>query len=437
MSPDSPMPMTGRVRPDRTPHALAEWRALGGYDAVERALKTLSPRKVVDMVVDARLNGRGGAGFPAGEKWRFMPEPGTSPGAGKSYLIVNGDEMEPGAFKDRLLLEALPHQIVEGAILTAFATHSSEAIVLIRDAYRAAIDNVRRAIAEAEEAGWLGHDILGSGFDLHMWVHPSAGRYIVGEETALIESLEGKRAVPRKRPPFPAQSGLWGRPTTVNNAETISCVPHIIANGAQWFRGISRTEEGGTKLYGVSGRVKAPKLIEAPMGTTAAELIERAGGVSGNGVLRCFQPGGGASGFLEPDDLDTPLDFGHVAKAGSMFGTGTLIVLDQTACPVDVIARHQRFYARESCGWCTPCRDGLPWVARLLDAIEAGEGREGDIEALQMHVDVAGPRGHAFCDLMGGAMSPLGSGLSRFADLFTAHVTEKRCPVAAERGSGP
>lgn len=422
-------PLTGHARPDRRPHTLAQWEAVGGYAAVRSGLGSRSPAEILDLVDAANLHGRGGAGYPAGQKWRFMPEAGRGPGDGPSYFIVNGDEMEPGAFKDRLLMEAVPHQLIEGAILAAYATHCAEVIILVRDEYRDAIANLGRAIAEAEAAGYLGRNIAGSGHDLKMWIHPSAGRYIVGEETALIEALEGKRAVPRKRPPFPAQSGLWGRPTTVNNVETISCIGHIVRNGPQWFRALSRTAEGGTKLFGISGRVRAPGLIEAPMGTTAGELIDRCGGVSGNGRLRCFQPGGGASGFLEADALDTPLDFAHMAAAGSMFGTGTLIVLDETACPLAVTARHMAFYARESCGWCTPCRDGLPWVARIMRALEAGTGTMADIAVLGMHVDVGGPRGHAFCDLMGGAMSPLASALARFGDLFQAHVRQGCCPV--------
>ena len=425
----SERPLTGLARPDRTPHTLAEWRALGGYEAVERALRRHAPSEIVDMVENARLNGRGGAGFPAARKWRFVPRPGEGPGDGPTYLVVNGDEMEPGAFKDRVLMEALPHQLVEGAICVAYAIGASEAIVLIRDSYRPAIRNVSRAIAEAEAAGFLGRDILGSGFSLTMRVHASAGRYIVGEETALIEALEGRRPIPRKRPPFPAQAGLWGRPTLVNNAETISNVPHIVANGPNWFRALSRTEEGGTKVYAVSGRVNAPRYLEAPMGTTAAELIDAAGGVSGSGRLLAFQPGAGSSGFLGPEHLDMPLDFAHCAAAGSGFGTGTLIVLDDTVCPVGVIARHERFYARESCGWCTPCRDGLPWVARILDALEAGEGTSGDLEILRTTAAATGPRGRTFCDLMAGAMNPLASGLARFSDLFEAHVTGRGCPL--------
>jgi NADH-quinone oxidoreductase subunit F len=431
MSDLSHLPLTGRANLDRTPHTFTEWCAIGGYEAVQRALR-MAPADVVSLVDQANLNGRGGAGFPAAKKWRFMPKPGTSPGEGPNYLIVNGDEMEPGAFKDRFLLEAMPHQVVEGAIIAAHATYASEAIVLIRDCYRRGIAAMERAIAEAEAGGYLGRNILGSGFDLTVRVHPSAGRYIVGEETALIEALEGHRAVPRKRPPFPAQSGLWGRPTTVNNVETISLVPHILSNGAQWFRALSRTEEGGTKLYGVSGRVNRPQLIEAPMGTTARELIARCGGVAGNGVLRCFQPGGGATGFLEADDLDTPLDFGHMQRAGSMFGTGTLIVLDETACPVGVVNRHMAFYARESCGWCTPCREGLPWASRILQGLEVGTARAADLDVLRMTAAEAGPRGRTFCDLMGGAMAPLASALARFGDLFEAHL-HGGCPLHGGR----
>lgn len=430
----SEKPLTGRARPDRTPHTLAEWRALGGYEAVERALKRHAPSEIVDMVENARLNGRGGAGFPAARKWRFVPRPGEAPGDGPTYLVVNGDEMEPGAFKDRILMEALPHQLVESAILVAYAIGASEGIVLIRDSYRPAIRNVSRAIAEAEEAGFLGRDILGSGFSLSLRVHASAGRYIVGEETALIEALEGKRPVPRKRPPFPAQAGLWGRPTLVNNVETISNVCHIVANGPNWFSALSRTEEGGTKVYTVSGRVVAPKVIEAPMGTTAAELIEAAGGLSGNGRLLAFQPGAGSSGFLGPEHVDMPLDFGHCQKAGSGFGTGTLIVLDETTCPLGVVARHERFYARESCGWCTPCRDGLPWVARILDALEAGTGTREDIAVLRETASMTGARGRTFCDLMPGAMNPLATALERFGDLFEAHVSADGCPVAHRHG---
>lgn len=409
-------PLTGRARADRRPHSLAEWQAEGGHVALQRA-RAMAPGAVVEQVIQAALNGRGGAGFPAGRKWTFMPPPDGGP----RHLVVNGDETEPGAFKDRFLMEALPHQLLEGALIGAHATAATDITVLVRDAYRPAIAAVGNAMQEIRAAG------LEGGVRLHL--HPSAGRYIVGEETALISALEGNRPVPRQRPPFPAVSGIHGRPTTVNNVETIACLPAILGEGAQWFRALSRTEEGGTKLYGVSGRVARPGLFERPMGTTARELIEAAGGVSGSGELLTFQPGGGASAFLGPEDLDLPLDFGHAARAGTMLGTGTLIVLDTSACPLGVLRAHLRFYARESCGWCTPCREGLPLAARALDRLEEGGAEPSDLALLADTVEQAGPRGRAFCDLMGGAMAPLASLLRRFPDRFEAHLAGG-CPLA-------
>lgn len=244
----------------------------------------------------------------------------------------------------------------------------------------------------------------------------------------LIAAIEGQRPIPRKRPPYPARSGLWGRPTTVNNVETIACLPAIVERGADGFRALSRTAEGGTRLYAISGRVTRPPLVEAPVGTSAGEQFERCCGIAGGGASRAFQPGGGATAFLGPEHLDVPLDFAHSRAAGSGLGTGAVIVLDETACPVDAVRRHARFDARESCGFCTPCRDGLPWVARLLDALEAGDGRPGDLELLRHHVEVAGPSGRGFCDRMAGAMSPLASALDRFGELFRAHL-QRACPV--------
>jgi NADH-quinone oxidoreductase subunit F len=424
----SETPLTGRARKDREPHRFAEWQRLGGYDAVRNALKRHSPEALVAIVEAAGLRGRGGAGFLTGTKWRLMREGAAKAGEGARYLCVNGDEMEPGSFKDRMLLEALPHQLVEGAIIAAYAVGATEVIILVRDAYRAAAVALNRAIVEAQSAGLLGRNILGSGFDLKMRIHASAGRYIVGEETALIAAIEGERPVPRHRPPYPAVSGLWGRPTTVNNVETLCCVPSIVENGADWFRALSLTEEGGTKLYGVSGCVARPQLIEAPMGTPARELIAMAGGIRNGRALLAFQPGGGATAFLESAELDVPMDFAHMKKTGSSLGTGALIVLDDQACPVAAVGRHARFYARESCGLCTPCRDGLPWVSKLLDVLEAGHGRREDIDLLHMHVDLVAPSGRSFCDLAAGAMTPLKSGLQRFGDIFTAHL-DGACPV--------
>jgi NADH-quinone oxidoreductase subunit F len=424
----SETPLTGRARADRTPHSLAAWRKLGGYAALPLALKRHSPEAIIAIVDAAGLRGRGGAGFPTANKWRFMRSGTDKAGPGARYLCVNGDETEPGSFKDRFLMEVLPHQLIEGATIAAYAVGATEVIILVRDEYRAAAAALTRAIAEAESAGLLGRDILGAGFDLTMRVHASAGRYIVGEETALIAALEGERPVPRHRPPYPAVSGLWGRPTTVNNVETLSSVPSIVERGADWYRALSRTDEGGTKLYGVSGSVSRPQLIEAPMGTAARELIGLCGGIRDGRALRAFQPGGGATAFFEQAELDVPLDFAHTKKAGSSFGTGALIVLDDRACPVAAIGRHMRFYARESCGLCTPCRDGLPWVAKLLDVLEAGQGRREDIDLLHTHIELSAPSGRSYCDLNTGALTPLRSGLERFGDIFAAHLSGA-CPV--------
>lgn len=424
----SELPLTGRAQPDRRPHSFADWQRLGGYEALRVALKSHTPDDLVALVEASGLRGRGGAGFLTGTKWKLMRKAAEAAGPGPRYLCVNGDEMEPGSFKDRFLMEAMPHQLLEGAMLAAYAIGASDVILLVRDAYRAAATALKRAIVEVESAGLLGHNILGSGFSLKMRVHGSAGRYIVGEETALISAIEGDRPVPRARPPYPAQSGLWGRPTTVNNVETLSCVPHIVLRGAEWFGGLSRTSEGGTKLYGVSGRVARPQLIEAPMGTTVRELIDLCGGIRDGNELRAFQPGGGATAFLEQAELDVPMDFAHIKKVGSGLGTGAVIVLDDTSCPVAAIARHARFYARESCGFCTPCRDGLPWVAKLLDQLEAGQGTQQTIDLLHTHVELAGPAGRSFCDLSTGAVTPVKSGLERFGDIFAAHL-KGYCPV--------
>ncbi|MGF1552508.1 MAG: NADH-quinone oxidoreductase subunit F [Paracoccaceae bacterium] len=415
--------LTGVMRPDRTPHTLADWRDLGGYRAVETALREHSPQSLRDLMLASNLRGRGGAGFATGKKWGFMPLPDDPvPGDGPRYLCVNADEMEPCTFKDRLLMEATPHRLVEGVVIAAYALGASEVWVLIRDAYRAAIAAVRRAVEEAYEAGYLGRDVLGTGFSLEVRLHESAGRYIVGEETALMESIEGRRPVPRQKPPYPSQSGLWGRPTTINNVESLCNAPLVVERGAEGFLALSNTGEGGTKLYGVSGRVAEPRIVEAPMGTTARDLIAAAGGMREGRSLLAFQPGGGSSGFLGPEHLDVPLDFDNTQAAGSWFGTGMLIVLDDAADPLAVVRRHMAFYARESCGWCVPCREGLPWVVRVLDRFLAGRATRADLELLHMHVRLGG---QSFCALMGGAMDPLASALERFAGHFEAGLAER------------
>jgi NADH-quinone oxidoreductase subunit F len=345
------------------------------------------------------------------------------------YLVVNADEMEPGTFKDRVLLEGDPHLMVESAIVSAYAIEADVAYIFLRWAYRTAAQRLNKAIAEAREAGYLGKNILGSGYDLELHLHISAGRYMCGEETGLLNSLEGKRATPRAKPPYPQTSGLWGKPTVVNNVETLCNVPHIVNRGADWFQGLSHTEDGGTKLYGASGKVKRPGVWELPMGTTLGELLEEhAGGMREGLKFRGALPGGASTDFLTSDHLDVKLDFTHVPQAGSRLGTGTIIVLDDGTCPVAMSANLQKFFAQESCGWCTPCREGLPWGAKLLQAIEEGRGQEGDLETLGFLCEKIGPPGRTFCALAPGAIEPLQSALKYFREDFERHITEKSCP---------
>jgi NADH-quinone oxidoreductase subunit F len=419
-------PLTARIDRERGPLGLSAYRRGGGYQAADEALQGMSPEDVRDRVTESNLRGRGGAGFPTGKKWSFVPQGDDAPRP--KYLVVNADEMEPGTFKDRLLLEGDPHQMIEGVILSAYAIGASQAYIFLRGEYVTAADVLRRAIAEAEDDGLLGDDIGGSGFDLKVHLHMSAGRYICGEETALLSALEGHRAIPRTKPPYPQAAGLWGHPTVVNNVETLCNVPHIIKQGADWFRSLSRTEDGGTKLYGASGRVRRPGLWELPMGTTAREILEQhAGGMQDGYRFRGLLPGGGSTDFIVEQDLDLPLDFSGLSKAGSRLGTGTMIILDDHTCPVGMCLNLERFFAQESCGWCTPCRDGLPYVAETLAAIEAGRGRPGDLDLLEQHTRLLG-MGNTFCAHAPGAMEPLQSALRHFRDDFERHIREARCP---------
>jgi len=411
-------PLTGNIRADRGYVGLEDYRRSGGYIGLERALKAMEPGEVQQAVKDSRLRGRGGAGFPTGMKWGFMP----LDQAGPNYLVVNADEMEPGTFKDRLLMEGDPHQLVEGVAIAAYAVQASTAYIFVRDAYRLAAERLRQAIAEARGAGWLGDDVLSSSYRLEVHVHSSAGRYICGEETALLNALEGRRPLPRAKPPYPQQAGLWGRPTVVNNVETICNVPHIVRNGADWFRGLSYTEDAGSKIYGASGQVARPGAWELPMGTTLRELLEvHAGGMREGYRFRGVLPGGASTPFLVAEHLDLPMDFDHVGQAGSRLGTGALVVVDDRTSLMGLLRNLEHFFAQESCGWCTPCRDGLPWVEQLLADLEAGRGRAGDIAILQEHCDRLGP-GNTFCAHAPGAVGPLESALQRFPEAFEQGV---------------
>src|SRR5664279_2569242 len=419
-------PLTRYINPASVPYDLEDYRKVGGYGSLRKVLKNMKPAAVTSLVKNSNLLGRGGAGFPTGVKWSLVPMDGNV--SRPKYLVCNADEMEPGTFKDRYLLEGNPHQLIEGMIISAYAIQAEKAYIFLRWAYKKAETGLRIAIAEAYNAGYLGNNILGSGFNLNLYVHSSAGRYICGEETALLNSLEGKRAVPRTKPPFPAISGLFGRPTVVNNVETLSWISHIVENGAAWFKGLSLTGTGGTKLYGVSGKVKKPGTWELPLGTNMRELLEvHAGGMAEGHKFRGALPGGASTDFLVEEHLDVKMDFSTVAAAGSRLGTGTMIVLDDKTCPVAFIHNVERFFALESCGWCTPCREGLPWVEKMLASIEAGTGKMEYIDLLKFNAKYFGP-GNTFCAHAPGAAEPLQSGLKYFHDDFIKHITEKKCP---------
>jgi len=418
-------PLTQNIRPGQEPLALAEYEKAGGYRSVRKAL-AMAPGDIVAMVTASNLRGRGGAGFPTGMKWGLAPPVGTVPQP--RYFIVNADEMEPGAFKDRFLLEGDPHQMIEGIIVSSYAVQAEKAYIFLRREYTLAGKRLNRAIAEAYEKNYLGPNILGSGFNLELRIHSSAGRYICGEETALINALEGRRAVPRAKPPFPLACGLWGRPTILNNAETVANIPHIVNNGPGWYKSLSMSGDSGTKIYAVSGRVKRPGAWELPMGTTIRELLEEhAGGMQDGYSLRGLIPGGASTDFLTAGHLDVQMDFDSLAKAGSRMGTGTMTVLDDRTCPVGFVHNMEVFFARESCGWCTPCREGLPWIAKVLDAIEHGQGEPEDIALLEQQCRLLGP-GNTFCALAPGAVEPLQSALKYFREDFERHIREKKCP---------
>jgi NADH-quinone oxidoreductase subunit F len=421
------LPLTKNIRPGQEPMDLKQYEEAGGYRAARKALTSMTPEEIISEVKASNLRGRGGGGFPTGLKWDLMPHI-EKDSRRPRYLIANTDEMEPGTFKDRLLLEGDPHQLIEGIIIGSYAVQADVAYAFIRTAYVLAAERLKNAIAEAYAGNYLGKNIVGSGYDLELRLHVSAGRYICGEETALLNALEGKRAVPRSKPPYATTTGLWGKPTVIDNAETFCNVPHIVNNGAPWFKSLSRSEDGGTKIYGVSGRVKNPGFWELPMGTTIREILEEhAGGMKEGHKFRGVIPGGASTEFLIEEHLDVKMDFTSVEKAGSRMGTGTMIILDDKTCPVGMVLNLEQFFARESCGWCTPCREGLPWIEKILRDIENGRGRPEDIEILQEQSWLLGP-GNTFCALAPGAMEPLRSALKYFKEDFEQHIREKHCP---------
>jgi NADH-quinone oxidoreductase subunit F len=417
--------LTKDIRPDREPLDLAGYERAGGYEGARKALR-MAPQDIIDVVKQSNLRGRGGAGFPTGSKWSFVPSGPEAPRP--RYLVANADEMEPGTFKDRMLMEGAPHQLVEGMIVAAHAIEAEVAYIFLRAEYTLSARRLSRAIAEAYDKQYLGANHFGSERRLDLYLHVSAGRYMCGEETALLNALEGKRANPRAKPPFPQTAGLWGKPTIVQNVETLSNLHHIVKRGPEWFRSLSLTADGGTKLYGASGKVKRPGLWELPMGTTVREILEEhAGGMRDGLTFRGLLPGGASTDFLVAEHLDVRMDFTDVQKAGSRLGTGTMIVLDDRTCPVGMLRNLEHFFAQESCGWCTPCWSGLAWIERLLGALEDGQGQPGDVETLQ-HQPWFNAPGNTFCALAPGAMEPLQSALKYFRDDFERHIRERRCP---------
>ncbi|PLX82612.1 MAG: NADH-quinone oxidoreductase subunit NuoF [Desulfuromonas sp.] len=403
---------------------IDRFRANGGYQGLEKGLREMTPQEITATVKASGLRGRGGAGFPTGVKWSFFPADQPV----EKFLVINGDEMEPGTYKDRQLLLADPHQLIEGVILSAFALQVSHAYIFIRYAYEECSRNLEQAIAEAKEAGYLGRDILGTGWDLEIHLHRSAGRYILGEETAQLNGIEGVRPNPRSKPPFPAAKGLWGKPTNVNNIETIACIPHIITGGPGWFINLGITQGGvGTKLFGLSGHLNRTECFELPVGIPLREVVETFGGGvrNGKGFKACL-PGGASTPFLTAQHLDTPMDFEPLEQLDSRFGTAGVTVFDETTCMVGATLNLIRFFARESCGWCTPCRDGLSFVQWILEEIEAGRGNRDQIAMLKDQKKNI--TGRSFCALAEGAMGPLDGLLRHFEQELEDHVKLGRCP---------
>jgi NADH-quinone oxidoreductase subunit F len=420
--------LTKNIQPGREPLSLRDYEQAGGYQAFRQVLAKHTPEEVQKMVLDSGLRGRGGAGFPTGRKWAAMPPLENS--ARPRYLVCNFDEMEPGTYKDRFLVEGDPHQFLEGLLVAAYACQCDIGYVFIRWAYKYPAELLERALAEAEAAGYLGRNILGKGWDFDLHLHTSAGRYICGEETGLLNALEGKRANPRAKPPYPMTSGAWGKPTLVQNVETLCCVPHIVTGGAEWFKSLGQAKDAGTKIYGASGRVKHPHCVELPMGVTLRELIEEhMGGMRDGYRFRAALPGGASTRFLGTDHLDVPLDFDSLKEIKAFLGTGTAVVLDDKTCVVDMNRNLQKFFARESCGWCTPCREGLPWLEEVLGEIEAGRGLQGDLELLLEQAKFIGP--NSFCALALGAVQPLESSLALFRNDYEEHIRMKKCPWKA------
>jgi len=420
--------VTSVLTPELTAHwdepdsfTLGGYRRSGGYEALPKAL-AMPPDEVIAAVKASGLRGRGGAGFPTGVKWGFIPQGGGKP----HYLVVNADESEPGTCKDIPTMLATPHSLIEGAIIAAYAIRANLAFIYVRGEVLHVVRRLHQAVAEAYEAGYLGADILGSGFRLDIVVHAGAGAYECGEETALLDSLEGYRGQPRLKPPFPAIAGLYACPTVVNNVESIASVPYIMARGASSFAALGTEKSKGFGIFSLSGHVTTPGQYEAPLGVTLRELLSLAGGVRAGHQLKFWTPGGSSTPIFTDEHMDVPLDFESVGAAGSMLGTRALQIFDETTCVVRATLRWMEFYKHESCGKCTPCREGTFWIVQVLDALERGQGSEGDLDKLLDICDNI--LGRAFCPFGDGAVSPVVSSIKYFRDEFIEHNKRGGCP---------
>jgi len=413
---------------DPTLYTLDGYRAHGGYRALASALK-LDPDSIIATIKDSGLRGRGGAGFPTGMKWSFVPQNDGKP----HYLVVNADESEPGACKDIPIMMANPHALVEGVIISSFAIRANHAFIYIRGEVPEAIRRVAHAVDQARAAGLIGKNILGSGFDLEVVTHSGAGAYICGEETALLDSLEGFRGQPRLKPPFPAVAGLYASPTVINNVETIANVPYIVDRGVEWFRQFGTEKSPGFKVFAVSGHVNRPGIYEAPLGITMRELLDYAGGMRDGRPVKFWLPGGSSVPMLTADHLDIPMTYEDMAAAGTMLGTGTPMLFDDTVSVVKAVTRWLEFYKHESCGKCTPCREGTYWITGVLEKFEHGHGTEAEVETL---VGLCGQiAGRSFCALGDAAATPYPAALKYFREEFLAATTtsadEQFNPVAS------
>ncbi len=431
-------PILLRARGVPNSHSLDTYLAAGGYEGLKKAL-ALEPDAVTKEVLDSELRGRGGAGFPTGRKWTFVPRDHPGP----RYLICNADESEPGTFKDREIIEHDPHLLLEGIAVASYAIRANTAYIYIRGEFVRWAAILEQAIAEARARGILGSEVLGSGYGLDIWVHRGAGAYICGEETSLIESLEGKRGFPRLKPPFPAVVGVFGKPTVVNNVETLACLPSILTRGAAWFASIGRPRNTGPKLYCVSGHVRRPGVYELPMGVTFREIIEEhCGGVRDGHRLKAFFPGGSSAPVMTADQIDVKADFDACAEAGSMLGSGGVIVLDDSVDMVEAAANLAHFYAHESCGQCTPCREGSDWARDILDRIVAGHGRPEDPQTLLRICNYAS-QGMTICPLGDAFALPISSIVKKFPQEFERHIAAatprppKKLPVLPWAGPRP